>query len=128
MVAKRFHIAGIITLADFMRAAEPDVYDGLGDKLRKLVRTTAGVFSSKPERIGQIVTRNVRVASRERYLVELLPLFGSTGHHYLHIIGEGERLVGWVKPFTCHGFMVHSGVWWMFGKREMLTDPWQPAL
>ena len=115
-------------MADFMRAAEPDVYDGLGDKLRKLVRTTAGVFSSKPEGVGQIMTRNVRVASRGRYLVELLPLFGSTGHHHLPIIGEGERLVGWVKPFTCHGFMNYSGVWWMFGKREMLTDPWQPAL
>jgi CBS domain-containing membrane protein len=97
VVDKSFRIAGIITLADFMRAAELDVYDGFSDKLQKLVRTTAGVFSSKPEMVGQIMTRNVRVASMERYLVELLPLFSSTGHHHhLPIIGEGERLVGMI--------------------------------
>ncbi|MBG6070443.1 HPP family protein [Polaromonas sp. CG_23.6] len=45
---------------------------------------------------GQIMTRNVQVASMERYLVELPPLFGSTGHHHLPIIGEGERLVGMI--------------------------------
>ena len=27
-------------------------------------------------------------------LVEEVPLFGSTGHHHIPIIGEGERLVG----------------------------------
>lgn len=96
VVDKSLRIAGIITLADFMRAAELDVYEGFEGKLRNLVRTTAGVFSSKPERVGQIMTRNVRVASMERYLVELLPLFGSTGHHHIPIIGADERLVGMI--------------------------------
>ena len=96
VVDKSLHIVGIITLADFMRAAELDVYEGFGDKLRKLVRTTASVFSSKPEMVSQIMTRNVRVASMERYLVELLPLFGSTGHHHIPIVDEDERLVGMI--------------------------------
>ncbi|MEO8013890.1 MAG: HPP family protein [Polaromonas sp.] len=96
VVDKSFRIAGIITLADFMRAAELDVYEGFGDKLRNLVRTTASVFSSKPKLVGQIMTRNVRVASMERYLVELLPLFGSTGHHHIPIVDEDKRLVGMI--------------------------------
>ena len=60
------------------------------------VRTTASVYSDKPEVVGQIMTRNVRVSSMQRHLVELLPLFGSTGHHHILIIGEGERLVGMI--------------------------------
>ncbi len=44
--------------------------------------------------VGQIMTRKVRVASVERHLVELIPLFGSTGHHHVPIVDAGGRLVG----------------------------------
>ena len=94
VVDRGFRIAGIITVADFMRAADLDLYDGFDAKLRQLVRSTRSVYSEKPEVVGQIMTRNVRVAGRQRRLVELVPLFGSTGHHHIPIIGEGERLVG----------------------------------
>lgn len=94
VVDRSFRIAGIITQADFMRAAELDLYEGFDAKLRQLVRTTRSVYSDKPEVVGQIMTRNVRVAGMHRRLVELVPLFGSTGHHHIPIIGEGGRLVG----------------------------------
>ena len=96
VVDRSFRIAGIITVADFMRAADLDLYEGFDAKLRKLVRSTRGVYSDKPEVVGQIMTRNVRVAGRQRRLVELVPLFGGTGHHHIPIIGEGERLVGMI--------------------------------
>ena len=96
VVDRTFRIAGIVTLADFMRAANLDVYEGFDGKLRQLIRTTGSVYSDKPEVVGQIMTRNVRVAGVQRRLVELLPLFGSTGHHHIPIIGEGERLVGMI--------------------------------
>ena len=96
VVDRAFRIAGILTLADFLRAAELDLYEGFDDKLRTLIRSTRSVYSSKPEVVGQIMTRNVRVASRHRHLVDLVPLFGSTGHHHIPIIGEGERLVGMI--------------------------------
>lgn len=96
VVDKSFRIAGIITLADFLRAAELDVYDGFDEKLRKLVRLTRSAYADKPEVVGQIMTRNVRVAGMERLLIDLLPLFASTGHHHIPIIGNGERLVGMI--------------------------------
>jgi len=96
VVDRTFRIAGIVTLADFMRAANLDVYEGFDGKLRQFIRATGSVYSDKPEVVGQIMTRNVRVAGVQRHLVELLPLFGSTGHHHIPIIGEGERLVGMI--------------------------------
>jgi CBS domain-containing membrane protein len=74
------------------------LYEGFDRKLRKLLRTTQSVYSDKPEVAGQIMTRNVQVSSMERHLVELLPLFGSTGHHHIPIIDEGEHLVGMIIP------------------------------
>jgi len=96
VVDSAFRIAGILTLADFLRAAELGVYEGFDGKLRALIRSTRSIYSSKPKVVGQIMTRNVRVASQHRHLVDLVPLFGSTGHHHIPIIGEGERLVGMI--------------------------------
>lgn len=42
------------------------------------------------------MTRNVRVPGMQRHLVDLVPQFGSTGHHHIPIIGLGERLVGMI--------------------------------
>lgn len=63
-------IVGIVTPADFVRSA-------------------AGL-----ETVGQIMTRKVRVASVDRHLAELIPLFGSSGHHHIPIVDVGGRLVG----------------------------------
>ena len=43
---------------------------------------------------GNTVSALVRVAGMQRHLADLLPLFTSTGHHHIPVIGDGERLVG----------------------------------
>lgn len=40
------------------------------------------------------MSRQVRVASAERAIAELVPLFSDTGHHHIPIVGEQARLVG----------------------------------
>ncbi|MEY4563643.1 MAG: hypothetical protein RLZZ618_2920 [Pseudomonadota bacterium] len=94
VVDRVYRIVGILTMADFMRAAELDLHEGFDVKLRDLIRRSGKTHSDKPEVVGQIMTRRVRVASEHRSLMEMVPLFGSTGHHHIPIIGEGERLVG----------------------------------
>ena len=63
-------VVGIVTPADLLRAAPPAVA------------------------VGEVMTRKVRVASLDRHLAELIPLFGSSGHHHLPIVDAGGRLVG----------------------------------
>jgi CBS domain-containing membrane protein len=89
-----FRVLGIVTLADFMRAAELQGrgYQGMDTRLRKLLGTIG--VSGKPPVVGQIMTRQVRVASEQRYLVDLVPLFGGTGHHHIPIIADDGRLTG----------------------------------
>jgi CBS domain-containing membrane protein len=94
VVDNDFRIVGIVTLADFMRAAElqGQGYQGMDARLRKLLGAIGP--SGKPPVVGQIMTRQVRVAGMQRYLVDLVPLFGGSGHHHLPIIGDDGRLVG----------------------------------
>jgi CBS domain-containing membrane protein len=87
-------VIGIVTMADFMRGAALDLHEGFAERLRQLIRATPTSHSDKPEVVGQIMTRQVRVASAERPLAELVPLFSDTGHHHIPIVGEQTRLVG----------------------------------
>lgn len=87
-------IVGIVTPADFMRAAERDEDSGLADRLLSLQGWADGSASSAQRIVGQVMTRQVRVASMHRHLAELIPLFGSTGHHHIPIIDDAHRLVG----------------------------------
>ena len=62
-------------------------------RLRKLRGWAEGAASSA-EAVGEVMTRKVRVASVERHLAELIPLFSSTGHHHIPIVDAAGRLVG----------------------------------
>jgi len=87
-------IVGIVTRADFMRAADTGQHAGLSGRLQALLRATPSTHSSKPEVVGQIMCRQVRVASAGRPIAELVPLFSTHGHHHIPIVGENTRLVG----------------------------------
>ena len=87
-------IVGIITVADFMRSVDLDQHEGLGQRLRALMRLSGATHSDRPEVVGQIMTRKVQVASADRFLIELAPLFSEKGHHHIPIIDGEQRLVG----------------------------------
>lgn len=87
-------IVGIVTRADFLRAADGGQREGLALRLQALLKPSPATHSAKPEVVGQIMSRQVRVASAERPLAELVPLFSATGHHHIPVVGEQARLVG----------------------------------
>lgn len=87
-------IVGIVTFADFLNMARLDDHDGLAVRLQNLLRPSGLLHSERPEVVGQIMTRQVRVVSAQRHAVELLPLFSEAGHHHLPVIDAERRLVG----------------------------------
>ncbi|WP_022975285.1 HPP family protein [Nevskia ramosa] len=87
-------IAGIVTQADFLRQANLDAHEGLGERVKELVRSTGTLLSTKPEVVGQIMTRRVRVAREDRLIVDLVASFSADGHHHLPIVDADSKLVG----------------------------------
>jgi CBS domain-containing membrane protein len=94
VVDRARRIAGIVTTADFMRLADLDRHEGLGERLRAMLRASGISHTDKPEVVGQIMTRQVRVASADRPLADLIPAFSEGGHHHVPIIDGAGRLVG----------------------------------
>jgi CBS domain-containing membrane protein len=89
-------VVGIVTQADFFRQLDLQHHEGIAGKLRDLIRATRTVMSNKPEVVGQIMTRQVRVASADRPVVDLVPLFSEGGHHHIPIIDGEKRLAGMI--------------------------------
>ena len=87
-------VVGIVTLHDFMREASLELHEDWPTRLRRLLQASPLTHSSKPEVVGQIMTRQVRVVSADRPLAELVPLFAATGHHHIPVVGPEARLVG----------------------------------
>ena len=87
-------LVGIVTLSDFIRSAGLDRKSRVGPRLRRLLKPSGLTHSEKAEVVGQIMSRQVRVASDQRAVSELIPLFAQAGHHHLPIIDAEKRLVG----------------------------------
>lgn len=87
-------VVGIVTQADFMRDAHVDVLAGPGGKPRWQVRTELTPDSGGPAVVGQIMSRRVRVASFDRSLADVVPIFSETGHHHIPVIGADGTLLG----------------------------------
>jgi CBS domain-containing membrane protein len=83
-------VIGIVTVADFMRLANLETHDGLGQRLRNLVMGRTG----QPSAVGQIMSHPVQVARVAQHAMDLVPLFSHGGHHHIPILDGDERLVG----------------------------------
>ncbi|MBC3877176.1 HPP family protein [Undibacterium sp. FT79W] len=87
-------VIGIVTLVDFMKNANLDVYETFEEKLRQLIRRTRDLHSSKPEVVGQIMTQPVKTARHDMHIVELVPLLSDKGLHHIPIVDDERRLIG----------------------------------
>jgi len=70
------------------------VPDRSGGRPRWQVRTELRPGSDGPAVVGQIMSRRVRVASADRSLADVVPIFSETGHHHIPVIGADGALVG----------------------------------
>lgn len=103
-------IVGIVTPADFMRAADVGPAASFEQRLRRMRDWALSSGSSSEEVVGQIMTRQVRVAQVDRHLAELIPLFGSSGHHHIPIVTVGKKLVGIITQTDVVAALSRSGL------------------
>jgi CBS domain-containing membrane protein len=89
-------IVGIVTPADFLRSLSGRSDVSIHDRLRLSDGQDNDSGRSARQTVGQFMTRKVRVASEDRHLSELIPLFGGTGHHHIPIVNASGKLVGMV--------------------------------
>ena len=83
-------VLGIVTVADFVRLASLDTHEGLGQRLRTLIRGRSG----RPSRVKDIMSQQVQVVDARQHVMDLVPLFSRGGHHHMPVVDAQARLVG----------------------------------
>lgn len=109
VVDRARRVVGVVTLADFLEAANLDAHDGLMSRIGRLLRPSPTAHSDKAEVVGQIMTRRVQVVSAERSLASLVPVFASTGHHHIPVVDRDLRLVGIMTQTDLVRALTHRG-------------------
>ena len=87
-------LIGIVTRADFIDHANLGYQDGFAQRLRGLLRPILQTHSSKPEVVGQIMRKQVRLARADQPIVELVSVMSNEGLHALPVIDDERRLIG----------------------------------
>ncbi len=94
VVDKAQRVVGIVTLGDFLRHAGLGGPAGAAARLRAALVPSGLSHGERAEVVGQVMTRQVRVASQERAVTELIALMSQGGYHHVPVIDAQQRLVG----------------------------------
>jgi CBS domain-containing membrane protein len=111
VVDRAQRVIGIITQVDFIKHANLDLHEGFEHKLKDFIKRTAGVYSDKPEVVGQIMTAQVVTANANMHIIELIPLMSQNQlHHHIPVIDANRKLVGIVTQSDLVSALYHGRV------------------
>lgn len=108
-VLDRFRrVIGIITLIDFLKAAQLNTRFNLRSHLREFLRPSGKLHSDKAEVVGQIMTRGVLIARDDMHIVALIEMLSDKGMHHIPIIDAEKKLCGMVTQSDLIAGLFHS--------------------
>ena len=89
-------VIGILTKADFIRHADPDNQAGFAKRLVEFLRPVLHSHSIKPDVVGQIMCKDVRMALADQPIVELVRVMSDGGVHAMPVVDGNQKLVGMI--------------------------------
>lgn len=101
-------VIGIITLIDFLKAAQLNARVGMGTRLREFLKPSGKLHADKAEVVGQIMTKGVLLAREDMHIVALIELLSDKGMHHIPIINAEKRLTGMVTQSDLIAGLFHG--------------------
>jgi CBS domain-containing membrane protein len=101
-------VIGIITLIDFLKAAQLNQPDNLRQHLREFLQPSGKSHSDKAEVVGQIMTAKVLTAKDGMHIVVLIDLLSDKGMHHVPIVDEANKLCGMVTQSDLIAALFHG--------------------
>jgi CBS domain-containing membrane protein len=96
VVDRAMRVIGIITRADFITHANLDNHAGFARRLAHFLRPVRHSHSIKPEVVGQVMHKHVRLARADQPIVELVSAMSDAGMHAMPVIDGNRKLVGMI--------------------------------
>jgi CBS domain-containing membrane protein len=90
------HLIGIVTLIDFLKNADLDVYHDFDLKLRQLMNNARSLSASHVQVAGHLMTSTLTTATEDTSILELVKLLSDEGLHQIPILNKDQQLTGLV--------------------------------
>ena len=95
VVDRSKRVIGLLTLDNFLRHVKPEPEQGIGDNIRRLLRTSPSAYSDKPEVVGQIMNEAFVSVRSSDSISKTASLLAASDHPIiLPVIDEKGRLAG----------------------------------
>lgn len=95
VVDRSKRVIGLLTLDNFLRHVKPEPEQGIGDNIRRLLRTSPSAYSDKPEVVGQIMSESFVSVRSNDSISKTASLLAASDHPIiLPVIDENNRLAG----------------------------------
>jgi CBS domain-containing membrane protein len=96
VVDRAHRVIGIVTARDFLRHTPIGDHRQAGSRLRSLLTPTPGLYSSKPEVVGQVMTHAVKTVRADSHILTVAKPMAAQGLRQMPVVDEHRRLVGLV--------------------------------
>ena len=95
VVDRSKRVIGLLTLDNFLRHVKPEPEQGIGDNIRRLLRTSPSAYSDKPEVVGQIMSESFVSVRSNDSISKTASLLAASDHPIiLPVIDDKGRLAG----------------------------------
>ena len=95
VVDRSKRVIGLLTLDNFLRHVKPEPEQGIGDNIRRLLRTSPSAYSDKPEVVGQIMNEAFVSVRCNDSISKTASLLAASDHPViLPVIDDKGRLAG----------------------------------
>jgi CBS domain-containing membrane protein len=89
-------VVGIVTRYEFLKHLKLTPHRNFQEKWLAFIKPSPDPTTDKPEAIGHIMTRQVKVLAASAHIAELAPLVINEGHHHVPIVDDKGRFIGMV--------------------------------
>ncbi len=99
VVDSQRRVLGIVTLVDFLKRVDLDVYEDFSERITSMIRPDQagyGADQEKPMVTAQIMAAPVITVGEHNHVIDLVPLLSDRGLHHVPIVDSDARLVGMV--------------------------------
>ncbi|MFZ0257886.1 MAG: HPP family protein [Gammaproteobacteria bacterium] len=104
-------VIGIVTLVDFLKRINLDVYQDFPERLASMIRPEHygyGPDQEKPKAISQVMAAPVITVGARNHIIDLVPLLSDRGLHHVPIVDSDARLVGMVTQSDLIAALIHG--------------------
>jgi len=96
VVDNRSRLLGMVTITDILKQVAPESHQGMGDKFRKFIKKTDGIYTDKLEYAGHLMSKNIITVNQNESLDVVIETIEQSNKRHIPVLDDNQCLVGMI--------------------------------